>query len=480
MSNGTGVNFAPYHGRPEDIELFDDWKIEWIKYIDPNAGKISQVYRIVPGAKWILRNHHISENDKEAVRADPEGMGRKHAEFWRDETVRMEEEARRNGWPFPEREQLYYEGINEPQMWEGGGLSYDQAVDIGARYNVSWSDHMFSLSFNALLLQLNTGHPAPLTPGKGSYLLEGVYDNGLVPDYKGYERIWEVSNKNGHPVAFHEYYDHEGPMTKRMKGWNPFRAMNFPCGIKRINTETGLDEAVTVDGLPHWKRGYKAFYHDNEGVYANFMSEYHRFWQKHPDYLGFCGFMLDYGSGHWWSFDLDDMRKELVSRIWLEMGSIVVPYPEGECSDGPTPVTEYSPDFNRVIDFVLGQEGGYVNDPNDPGGETKWGISKRWNPDLDIANLTRDDAIKVYWERYWLPSGAEEIPEPVDLVFFDWYVQNPGAALNYKKRADANAVRWTADRTEWYTSLNTWPYHGIGWTRRMADVGREVAKFYDN
>jgi hypothetical protein len=480
MPNGTGVNFAPYHNRPEDVAFLDTWGTNWIKFIDPNSGKVSQVHRVVPDAQWIFRNHHISENDKQAVREDPEGMGRKHAEFWNRETSKLRNEAVTNGLSFPEQEDIWYEGINEPQMWEGGGLSYAQAVDIACRYNVSWSDTMFQFDMNALLLQLNTGHPAILTPGEGSYLLPGVYDNGEVPDYTGYDRIWEVSVKNGHPVGFHEYWSHMGPLTKDMKGWNPFRAMNFPNGVKRLNTECGLDEQVWIDGLKHHERGYKAFWHDKEHVYGLQIHEYHTFWQQHPDYLGFCGFILDYGSGHWISFDYDDVRRHLVKHVWLEMGSIVVPFPCNGVGNGPTPPEEYSPDFNRVIEFVLEQEKGYVNSPNDPGGETNWGISKRWNPDIDVKNLTREGAKEVYWERYWIPSKAEDKPEPVDLVYFDWYVQNPGAAQNYASHADDNSIRWSGDRTDWYTNLKNWNYHGKGWTRRMADVQREVAKFYDS
>lgn len=47
------------------------------------------------------------------------------------------------------------------------------------------------------------------------------------------------------------------------------------------------------------------------------------------------------------------------------------------------------------------EDGGYTNDPNDPGGETKWGISKRANPDLDIKNLTIDKALERYKLKYY-------------------------------------------------------------------------------
>ena len=48
--------------------------------------------------------------------------------------------------------------------------------------------------------------------------------------------------------------------------------------------------------------------------------------------------------------------------------------------------------WDDVFDRLIGHEGEYSNDPNDPGGETKWGISKRAYPNLDIKNLTRDGA----------------------------------------------------------------------------------------
>ena len=48
--------------------------------------------------------------------------------------------------------------------------------------------------------------------------------------------------------------------------------------------------------------------------------------------------------------------------------------------------------FDEIIEVVLHHEGGYVNDPKDPGGETNFGIAKRSHPDVDIKNLTKDGA----------------------------------------------------------------------------------------
>src|SRR5690606_2973445 len=61
--------------------------------------------------------------------------------------------------------------------------------------------------------------------------------------------------------------------------------------------------------------------------------------------------------------------------------------------------------FLHAVEVVLEHEGGYVHDPHDPGGETKFGISKRQYPDLDIANLTREQAIEIYRRDWWDKYG---------------------------------------------------------------------------
>ncbi len=65
--------------------------------------------------------------------------------------------------------------------------------------------------------------------------------------------------------------------------------------------------------------------------------------------------------------------------------------------------------FNRALDFLLKKEGGYVNNPKDPGGETKYGISKRSYPSVDIKNLSLQQASDIYYKDYWLTSGANTI-----------------------------------------------------------------------
>ena len=95
--------------------------------------------------------------------------------------------------------------------------------------------------------------------------------------------------------------------------------------------------------------------------------------------------------------------------------------------------------FDEIIEVVLHHEGGYVNDPDDPGGETNFGIAKRSHPDVDIANLTKDGAKKIYKEHYWDRNKVEDLPEDLRHIYFDMCVnQGRGRAVKIMQRA-ANA-----------------------------------------
>lgn len=61
-----------------------------------------------------------------------------------------------------------------------------------------------------------------------------------------------------------------------------------------------------------------------------------------------------------------------------------------------------SPAFEKAIKRLFELEGGYSNHPSDRGGETKYGISRRAYPDLDIAGLTLEEAKQIYFRDYWL------------------------------------------------------------------------------
>ncbi|MBK1690992.1 hypothetical protein CKO33_02250 [Ectothiorhodospira mobilis] len=95
--------------------------------------------------------------------------------------------------------------------------------------------------------------------------------------------------------------------------------------------------------------------------------------------------------------------------------------------------------FATCVAQILDAEGGYVNDPRDPGGETNFGISKRAHPGVDIANLTRDGAAAIYRRDYWDAVSCGELPAPVDHVVFDAAV-NQGTTAAVKTLQSALGV----------------------------------------
>jgi lysozyme family protein len=149
--------------------------------------------------------------------------------------------------------------------------------------------------------------------------------------------------------------------------------------------------------------------------------------------------------------------------------------------------------FDQAFEHVIGNEGGYVNDPRDPGGETKYGISKRSYPGEDIAGLTLARAKELYRRDFWGPAGCEQWPEAVRFDVFDMAVnagvkasikmlqrcvgadddgvigrQTIAAVQNFDTQPEVLARKFTAQRIRHYTSLKTWPVFGAGWMNRIA------------
>ena len=95
--------------------------------------------------------------------------------------------------------------------------------------------------------------------------------------------------------------------------------------------------------------------------------------------------------------------------------------------------------FDEIIEVVLHHEGGYVNDPKDPGGETNFGIAKRSHPDEDIKNLTKEDAKRIYYQDYWMKNRVPQLPDELKHIYFDMCVnQGRGRAVKILQQA-ANA-----------------------------------------
>lgn len=92
-------------------------------------------------------------------------------------------------------------------------------------------------------------------------------------------------------------------------------------------------------------------------------------------------------------------------------------------------------DFDAVFAATIGLEGGYVNDPQDPGGETKYGISKRQYPSEDIPTMTLERAKILYKRDYWDAVKGDMLPAKLNHIVFDTAVnQGVDAAIKLLQR----------------------------------------------
>lgn len=145
--------------------------------------------------------------------------------------------------------------------------------------------------------------------------------------------------------------------------------------------------------------------------------------------------------------------------------------------------------FEKAVEFVMSKEGGYVNDPDDSGGETKWGISKRSYPAIDIRNLAASDAVGIYQKDYWLRLRCGELPRGLDFLVFDaavnqgpaaavWMLQQAGGVnvdgimgpVTLKAAKNVSIAEYAARRMAMYAVAKTFSKHGLGWARRLMDA----------
>jgi lysozyme family protein len=80
--------------------------------------------------------------------------------------------------------------------------------------------------------------------------------------------------------------------------------------------------------------------------------------------------------------------------------------------------------WNKAINLVLANEGGYINNPKDPGGETNFGISKRSYPSEDIKNMTKERATQIYKQNYWDKVKGDQLSNKLDIAVFDCAVNS--------------------------------------------------------
>ena len=153
--------------------------------------------------------------------------------------------------------------------------------------------------------------------------------------------------------------------------------------------------------------------------------------------------------------------------------------------------------FDECLTFILDLEGPPSNDPNDPGGETVYGVTRRDHPDLfrngpPSLAVARD----LYLREYWLSAGCDKLPAPYDLIVFDGAInQGPVQSVMMLQKAmglttdgrigpqtiaacqtaakDAPALVLAIRAMRYARSMN-FDRYGLGWMRRLFKVSLEI------
>ncbi|MDM7852377.1 glycoside hydrolase family 108 protein [Pseudochrobactrum kiredjianiae] len=163
--------------------------------------------------------------------------------------------------------------------------------------------------------------------------------------------------------------------------------------------------------------------------------------------------------------------------------------------------------LTTALDLMFGHEGGYVNNPKDPGGATKYGITHRTlaahrgvssvSP-AQVKALSKEEATEIYRRSYWVQSGGDLLPVGIDFMAFDYGV-NSGPAQGVKSlqrvvgvtvdgivggqtvaavksyKGDLIAA-YAAERLRFMKSLKTWATFGRGWQKRVMNVETQARK----
>ena len=153
--------------------------------------------------------------------------------------------------------------------------------------------------------------------------------------------------------------------------------------------------------------------------------------------------------------------------------------------------------FDECLKMLLHHEGGYVNHPSDPGGETNLGVTKKvyqeWGGTKDMKDLTVEDVAPIYKKNYWDRCKCDDLESGVDWAVFDWAVNSGtgraskaiqkicGASQDGAIGPKTLALIGTQNtqyvieefgkiRQDFYESLKTFDTFGKGWTRRNKET----------
>jgi hypothetical protein len=538
MSHVLGPYCSFWHWRAEDEQYIHQLDPAWTRIHQPTAKAIHVVQSNAPNANIMLRSWDVDDSNGERKRemyADPKGAAHKHLAMWKTKWEELETELKRNGWDY-DTNRWYLGLVNEPDPayvpqvveysleamrlieyrdirlglvcssvgnfskpsendrgWtkfmplekpinDGGHIliAHEYWQPEGPRFgedagNLAWRHRSIPLDVPILIGEA----------GANGY----IYGRHSQNDDAGWRKFMEPDQYAAQVKEYIEGCD------QRVKGvllymldfhsdqWWSFDtqpAMHQLLAIKDARPQQpspfGSKNATPPPSAPE-----SSIFFVNVPSGANVRSAPST--DANPPLA-----TIPYGSQL--TVTGGTPTREWVTVNWEGKKGWVLASLLSVSPPQPVPiVTPAGDNWARSLAFVRRWEGQWADDPNDPGGATMKGITlgtyNRWRAahgqpqptKAELRAISDEESGRIFYEWYWLESGADKLPWPMCLAAMNIAVNGgPERAKQFLNESGGNFILFAAIALEWYSRLDGWHYFGAAWTRRTADMLREGAR----
>lgn len=530
MTRKLGVYWSVMHRRPSDYDYFKRLQPSVFKLMDGGQPDYQWARDNLPNSLILARDWALSEQHDDMLR-DPVGTGTRHAQEWNQHQARL---------GFDKAKTLIL-GINEPHVWNPG------VAEALRKYTIALCEEAASLGLRVGAMQLGVGWPGnhgPDTPPDWS-AFEGVEqaikqgnhalicheywaDNGPKENWgwwagRTLKCPWQV------PIIIGEcgidMYVKDGSVEHIKRGWNGrVEASRYAAELAEYEGRMSADGRFVgccVFASDFANREWFSF--DIEPAYSAILATpvpaqpTTRPVQTHLPQIGtgpsvpvqpqVAAFVIAQAGANLRATPNGDILTAVpfaeeitITGVANEAGWIRARYGDVEgwmasslvSLERPKPAPTPQPtgdNWQRSLQWVLKWEGGWADNPADPGGATMKGITigtyTRWRqahgqpPPTkdDLRNISDAEVEEIYKTWFWEASGASNMSWPMCLAVFDLAV-NGGVerAKQALSEAGHDFVGFMAWRIDWYTRISNFEHFGKAWIRRCADLMREATK----
>jgi hypothetical protein len=300
------LNWLAYHRDDNDWHILSRWQPPSVKVFNDNWSDpffVEKVFDVLPNSLITFRDVPLSEQ-KDAMRSDPVGTGRRHAEHW----INVVNTRLSSIKTFDPQRALFL-GINEPGVavneYTTDGkyiepLPRPNPADVVTRYTVSFLDTLKAAGLRGGALNLSVGWP-------------DNHGKDTPADWSYFEPVREAIVRGNHVLFVHCYWSPAGPQHNF--GWWAGRLGQCPWNVPIIVGECGIDHGVVDGNLQGWQA-----YVSKEQYLAQ-LFDYDHLMRRDPRVHSLQIFSYDF-TDRWWSFDVRPLQQELAAYAESERGKV--------------------------------------------------------------------------------------------------------------------------------------------------------------